>query len=95
MQKPAPTLAEMNKVMAEVKSNESWRDNNPPPLLWSYMLDLIYTGNEGLAWKFLKGAWPTTVPGRKKFQLEFRKRLAQSPYWPQIKKLNEHYSVHQ
>ncbi len=92
MFKPGPERAEFRKKAKEIKSEKSWRKGNPPPVLWGYMLDLIYTGHEDLALKFIKLAWPVDVTGQDEFLKEFREQLATSPYWPQIQEMNKRYS---
>ncbi len=74
---------------AEVKSGSAnggdWPRAKVPPQLWATMLDLIYSGHAGDAWKFLDDAWPPKVTGKDKFANDFRTQLAKSPYWPAIK----------
>jgi hypothetical protein len=70
--------------------------------VWSYMLDLIYTGNGDTAWKFYdmvewNSEWETQATdddnskgkGDKQEYLEaFKEHLSTSPYWGALKKLN-------
>ena len=50
------------------------------------MLDLIYTGHDEEAWKFLDDAWPPKVHGKDAFARDFRAQLAKSPYWPAVRR---------
>lgn len=59
-----------------------------PPVLWGYMLDLIYTGNGNLAFDFFDKAWPDWKKAKKEFLDAFKKQLSRSPYWYGIKVMN-------
>ncbi len=99
MKKPAPTLNTL-KRMAQVARNElsleAYRgeDNEnsvlyredifPKTVFWGTMLDLIYTGNEDLAWQFLDLVWDTRKQGKQLFIRDFKKQLAESEYWKMI-----------
>jgi hypothetical protein len=48
------------------------------------MLDLIYTGNEELAWQFLDLVWPPQKQGKALFIRDFKKKLLESEYWKMI-----------
>lgn len=83
MLKAAPTPATVSGRARQVRQHEDWKDaENPPSELWSYMLELIYTGHPELAWQFCNMAWPPQVPGKEAFLMDFRSQLAQSPFWP-------------
>lgn len=61
--------------------------------LWWGMLDLIYTGNGDLAWKYCDWYWsdkdePIFPADRKNFLREFKKNLSRSPYWGDLKRMN-------
>lgn len=70
----------------------------PISKVWSYMLDLIYTGSGDTAWKFYdmvefdSEAQATNEEGNKADKQEyleaFKEHLSTSPYWPAVKKLN-------
>lgn len=51
---------------------------------WGVMLDLIYTGNEELAWQYLDLVWRNDKPGKELFRSDFKKQLAESPFWLMI-----------
>ncbi len=64
---------------------------------WAAMLELIYSGNGDIAWKFFDWFWPVPdekslkekwLTDKKKFLAEFKKQLRMSPYWIDLKKLN-------
>ena len=48
------------------------------------MLDLIYTGNEDAAWKWFERAWPDGVSKKAEFLKEFKEKLANSNFWPDV-----------
>lgn len=61
--------------------------------LWWGMLNLIYSGNGDLAWKYCDWYWsdqdePIFPADKKKFLREFKKNLSRSPYWGDLKKMN-------
>ena len=108
MKKPPPRDHELNARIAAVKEvmntrgnitalrERKWEDAGVPPLLWAYMLDLIYTGNGELGMKFFDTAWPNHIQGKKTFLEDFENKLKRSPYWPQIRLENnwqEHLPV--
>jgi len=88
MQKTPPSPEQLSKRATEVRGDFKRENPEPSPQLWCEMLDLIYSGNAKLAWKFLDLAWPPGRPGKKKFRKEFRKRLTKSKYWGDLKDLN-------
>jgi len=47
---------------------------------WSEMLDLIYTGNEPLAWQYFDLVWPASKPGKERFLSDFKSQLENSYY---------------
>jgi hypothetical protein len=74
--------------------------NNPyfmEPDAWFYIIDLIYSGNGNSAWTFLDMYW-VVPPEDEKFREKqrekrefistFKKQLAKSLYWKDIKVLN-------
>ena len=64
---------------------------------WNYLVDLIYSGNAKAAWAFLDMYW-IIPPGCTKFKenqqdkrefiTAFKKQLARSLYWKDLKTLN-------
>jgi len=88
MRKPAPSVADVESKIREIRGADSWQQNAPPLELWAWMIQLIYTGQAKLAWNVYDRAWPETVPGKEDSLVDFQSKLSQSPYWPQIKKMN-------
>ena len=88
MRKPVPTALEIDSKIHEIRKSESWREKEPPVDLWTWMLELIYSGHAKLAWDVFDKSWPEKVAGKNKFLSEFHLRLSKSLYWPQIKKMN-------
>lgn len=65
-----------------------WPKTDVSPQLWATMLDLIYSGHAGDAWKFLDSAWPANMQGKDAFASDFRAQLAKSPYFDAITEMN-------
>lgn len=62
-------------------SKDDLGDESP---FWDVMIDLIYTGNEELAWQFLDLVWPPQKQGKALFIRDFKKQLSESQYWKMI-----------
>lgn len=88
MRKPIPTQKALADKIKTIRKDDSWKEGHPPVELWSYMLDLIYSGNAKVAWQFFDKAWLSGVAGKKEFKQAFQTQLETSPYWTQIKKMN-------
>jgi hypothetical protein len=88
---PAQLQAKANRIRLDVltanfhDSTTVWPDAKIPTELWGTMLDYIYAGHADLAWKFADLAWPAGMWGKRRFIAEFKRQLAQSPYWPGIR----------
>lgn len=67
---------------------ERWKRVRVPTDLWREMLDLIYSGNEKTAIEFMEKAWKPGYPGKAQWLAEFRAKLSQSPFWPEIEAMN-------
>jgi hypothetical protein len=67
---------------------EDWPDSIPPRLL-EEMLDLIYTGNMSAAWRLCNLAWTGKSVSKEKFLHAFKAHLETSPYWPDVRRMNE------
>lgn len=48
------------------------------------MLDLIYTGNQDLAWQYLDLVWDSRKKGKKIFIRDFKEQLSGSQFWQMI-----------
>lgn len=88
MKKPPPDSAVLERKVRKVLGDERWKEREVASSLWGVMLDLIYSGNAEVAWKFFDRAWPPEIKGKEQFLADFRSQLSQSPYWPEIKSLN-------
>ena len=84
MRRPALSTDEFNKRVTEVRDAE-WTNGNPPPELWGTILDLIYTGNSDLAWKFTSAAWIPGDVSERQFLRSFCGQLAKSRYFAQLR----------
>jgi len=58
--------------------NDYAKDLSGP--FYSVMLDLIYSGNEGIAWQFFDLVWPLEKKGKDIFRRDFQKKLSESIY---------------
>lgn len=55
--------------------------NPPPPLLWRYMLNMIYSGDAPAAKRLFDAAWPDDLEGKAAFWRDFLARLRQGQAW--------------
>lgn len=90
MRSPIPAVSDLDARTAEIRNHKnnakgnSWPAADVSPTLWGTMLDLIYSGHAGDAWKFLDKAWPPKIGGKEAFARDFRAQLAKSPYWSAV-----------
>ena len=97
MYEPLPTAQEEDKAIVQIKKYiteceaREWKDNiwyyegtYLPSLVWSYMLDLLYSGHPLEARKFLDKVWPQDKPGKELFLFNFKEKLNKSDYWRKI-----------
>lgn len=95
MRSPIPSVSDLDARVAEIRTHKntskskSWPGADISPTLWATMLDLIYTGHAGDAWKFLDRAWPPQIAGKDLFAHDFRTQLKRSPYWSAVDTMNE------
>ena len=95
MRSPIPSVSDLDARVAAIRTyknnskNKSWPGADISPTLWATMLDLIYTGHAGDAWKFLDRAWPPQIAGKDSFAHDFRAQLKRSPYWSAVDTMNE------
>lgn len=98
MKKPSPTAAKLQTIAARARklmNDKPYRGDEFAVALdegylfeeafWGTMLDLIYTGNENEAWKFMDDVWPKTKPGKELFLRDFKEQLGKSLFWQMIK----------
>jgi hypothetical protein len=86
MRKTALSRQELEKLAHEFKSKfaEATKSNldekwTAPSGLWGKMLELIYSGNEGAAWKLCDLSWPEDHPNKAAFLKDFNAQLLQPP----------------
>lgn len=85
MRKPAPKLAALKTKARSARlkiSNDPYTEVGMEfeEAFWSEMLDLIYTGNETLAWQYFDLVWPVQKRGKDIFLNDFNEQLAESYY---------------
>ena len=97
MYKPLPAAQEEEKAIVQIKKYiaeceaRGWKDNiwyyegtYLPSLVWSYMLDLLYSGHPLEARQFLDKVWPQDKPGKELFLFNFKEKLNGSNYWRKV-----------
>jgi hypothetical protein len=88
MKKPRPT-AELAARAAAIRSSDDWSFSNErtwmPQELILTLYDLFYSGPEEVAWKFLDDAWKPDAEGKNEWAEEWRFRLEESDYWPELR----------
>jgi hypothetical protein len=92
MKKQPPGKKELEAKIVELRDKFAYGgalDDEAPPELWEYMLDLIYTGNGKIALTVFNKAWPEHKEGKEEFLMAFKTQLAKSPYWQEIKIFNK------
>ena len=92
MKKNSPGKKEIDAKIDEIShafAKSAASDDEVPPELWQYMLDLIYSGNGKIALTFFDKAWPDHREGKEEFLAAFKAQLAKSSYWPEIKTFNK------
>ena len=84
MRAAPPDDSALAGMAAEIKKAESdlpKGDKPPAPLLWSHMLDLIYSGNAASARRLLDLAWPDGRKGKDEFVACFAAKLNGGDWW--------------
>jgi hypothetical protein len=66
------------------RDNPDW----PPPSFIQAMTDLIFTGNETLAFQMVDKVWVQKISGKDDFLKSYRKALADSRYYKEFKRRN-------
>ena len=74
-------LAGMASEIRKAESDLPIGDKPPAPLLWSHMLDLIYSGNADSARRLLDLAWPAGRGGKDEFVACFTAKLNAGDWW--------------
>jgi hypothetical protein len=88
MRKPRPAQEALessaNRFRQDSQDVDQWWHQ-----LWSVALDLIYSGNADAALMLFDAAWPQAREEEKdSIKREFLKKLSESPYWTEVKALN-------
>jgi len=77
MRKPSPKDEVLANVAKDIAANGAHLDRTTARVL-GRLLDLIYSGNAGRAWKFAEQCWPRREMARRVVK-RFQKQLRQSP----------------
>ncbi len=88
MKANAPGKGETDKCAALFKKSRDWKHSQPMGM-WYYATDLIYTGHEEQALRFLDASWSGNSADKDKYLKEYQTRLTKSVYYPQLKLLQE------
>jgi len=96
MYQPLPEEEEINKTIEEVKrrcakvkkskwDTHCWHNEEVylDSSVWSYMLDLMFSGHPDEAYDFLDQVWPEGEKGKSNFIYDFEKRL-NGTFWPAL-----------
>ena len=86
MRATAPSPAEIGKCAALFKKSRDWKTAQPLGM-WYYATDLIYTGHEDDAFRFLKESWGGSNAERDKYLGDYQRRLKKSVYYPELRLL--------
>jgi hypothetical protein len=87
MRKPAPPLPKLQQEARSMRSQLSLEpykgetESGFEVAFWGRMLDLLYSGNEALAWQYLDLVWPVKKPGKALFRADFERQLSDSWFW--------------
>ena len=79
MKLPAPDSTSLARTARRL--TDGWTDGDPPTVFWGFAVDLIYSGNAEVAWRWLERAWPRDIEGKDAFLADLRGRLTGSPCW--------------
>jgi len=100
MYKSMPSKEEINQAISRIKQDiiACEKEDNRyqahcwyyegvfiPPSVWSYMLDLIFSGHPTEAYIFLGKVWPEGKKGESQFICDFNKILDENTIWPALK----------
>ena len=85
MKKPPPSLTLLKskaRATGLKLNNDAYTSEGDDfeEAFWGEMLDLIYTGNEALAWQYFDLVWPAKKPGKDRFLADFKEQLGESYY---------------
>lgn len=89
MWRKEPRPEEINTFATAISKSPEWGLSygglDIPKELFSYALDLMYSGHEDLGWRFIRQAWPPQYPFDDQLLVDLQKRLSRSPYWVKVR----------
>ncbi len=85
----AESIREAWKSNAENPDEPECDNPVPPTELWQTLYRLAYTGAGDDCWPLIERVWPEHYPGKKAYWDGIMHGLKTSPYWEDIRKLNE------
>jgi len=88
MWRKEPRPEEINTFAASISKSSEWGWSygsiEIPEKLFSYALDLMYSGHEDLGWQFIRQAWGAQYQFDDQLLVDFQKRLWESRYWVKV-----------
>jgi hypothetical protein len=85
----AKSLRETWESNAENQDETDCESPVPPAELWQTLSRLVYTGAGDDCRPLIERVWPKHYPGKNAYWEGFMQELKTSPYWEDIRKLNE------
>ena len=98
MYQPLPSQEEIEQAVIRIKKDIAYceaegresliwyyKGTYLPPSVWSYMLDLIFSGHPVEAYDFLEKVWPEGKKGESQFIGDFNKILDENTIWSTLK----------
>ena len=79
LRKPSPKDEVLAQRARDIAAKWDSLEPGPPHEYWGELLDLIYTGNAGSAWKFAKQCWPRDKDGQEEFIERLQKAIEAKP----------------
>ena len=73
-----PDQETLNELTQEIK--ETFDGEDIPYPLYATVLDLIYSGNEDIAWEFFEEAWPSDTKSKQEFKRNFIDQICGSDF---------------
>jgi hypothetical protein len=73
-----PDKETLNELRQEIK--EDFDGEDIPYPLYATVLDLIYSGNEDVAWEFFDQAWPSDIESKQDFKIDFIDQICSSAF---------------
>jgi len=82
-----PNQETLNELTQEIK--ETFDGENIPYLLYATVLDLIYSGNEEIAWDFFEESWPSDTKSKQEFKRNFIDQICGSDFALMLEPVDE------